>query len=981
MALIGNQLASSENNSYRVLDNLASFTLTFDGSSSANVLASTDTIALSQHPFVTGQRVTYSSGGGSPIGGLLSGTAYYITKTDQNSFKLATSYVNAITNINIDLVGTGTGVTHSFNVAFDGVNTKFKATYSNGTKCTISRAAQLDIAINGVVQQPYDSNPPPNGFTIEADATIVFSTAPLAGYTFWGKALSGSTASVEISDNSIDNFTGNGSTTNFTLSKTPANSQNVLVTINGVTQYPSDATGTRSYSTNANVLVFTAAPANGSLIQVRYIGFAGPTSSNVTGFYGRTGNVVLNSSDGIGVGTAKIGTGIVGLATALLVEGNVRITGILTIGTSSITLNGSTDTISARAVSTGSTVSIGASTIVVGNNFIGNNSIGLGATTTIGRNSGVGTATGTIIYNSSTGQIEVYSGTVWNASSSSSYIQASGGTITNYYSGGVLYQAHTFTSSGTFTVLNATPLNNTVEYLVVAGGGGGGSNNGGGGSGGFRTGVDFTVSTSPGSYTVTVGSGGGGSSSPGTPGSNGNPSVFSTITSTGGGGGGSFSNSNANAGQPGGSGGGGGGSDSGRPLAPAGTGNIPPASPPQGNPGGTGASQNTTNGGGGGGGAGSAGGNGGPAQGGNGGAGQTSSISGTSVTYAGGGGGGSNGGSQGSGGPGGGGQGAGGAGTINTGGGGGTAGNGVGGSGGSGIVIVRYQIGQQAVKATGGSVSYASGKTIHTFTSSGTFTVRDPSLTSVDYLLVAGGGGGGGTISGGGGAGAIRYATLSPVSTSPGIYTITIGSGGNGGNGDLSVNATNGSNTSFGPLSATGGGAGSPNYGGVGAPGGSGGGGGRAPGPGGAIQPGGTGSGSPGASPEAVSPASGWGTPGGTGSNTGGGDNYGSGGGGGGAGGAGSNASGGTGGPGGNGVQYTISGTAVVYAGGGGGGSFNGTGGSGGPGGGGVGSAGNGPIAGTGTQNTGSGGGSGGYPIWRVGGNGGSGIVIISYPS
>jgi len=106
MALIGNQLSSAENNSYRVLDNLASFTLTFDGSSSANVLASTDTIALSQHPFVTGQRVTYSSNGGSPIGGLLSGNAYYITKTDQNSFKLASSYVNAITNINIDLVGT-----------------------------------------------------------------------------------------------------------------------------------------------------------------------------------------------------------------------------------------------------------------------------------------------------------------------------------------------------------------------------------------------------------------------------------------------------------------------------------------------------------------------------------------------------------------------------------------------------------------------------------------------------------------------------------------------------------------------------------------------------------------------------------------------------------------------------------------------------------------------------------------------------------
>jgi hypothetical protein len=965
MPLIGNQLASAENNSFRVLDDISNFTLTFDGSSASVVSSTNDTITLFQHPFVTGQRVTYSSGAGTQIGGLTSGSVYFIIKVDSNTFRLSTTLAGSLQNSNIvDLISTGTGINHSFNVRFDGVNTKFKATYNNGTKCSISRAAQLDIAINGVIQQPYDSNPPPNGFTIEADATIVFSTAPLTGFTFWGKALSNSIASFETSDNSIDTFTGNGSQTAFVLSKTPANSQNVLVTINGVLQYPSDASATRSYAVNANVLVFDSAPANGSVIQVRYIGFAGATSSSVTGFYGRTGNVVLTSSDGIGVGTAKIGVGTnVGVATALLVEGHARITGILTVGTSSITLDGRNDR------------------ITVGPSFISASGVGLGVTTSIGRNAGVGTATGTLIYNSSTQQLEIYNGTTWITSSSSQFIQASGGTISNYYSGGVLYQAHTFTSSGTFTVLNATPINNTVEYLVVAGGGGAGSNNGGGGAGGFRTGVDFVVGTSPGSYTVTIGGGGGGSTGPGVPGSNGNPSVFSTITSTGGGGGGSFSNSNANAGQPGGSGGGGGGSDSGRPLAPAGSGNTPPSSPPQGNPGGTGASQNTTNGGGGGGGAGSAGGNGGPAQGGNGGAGQTSSISGASVTYAGGGGGGSNGGSQGSGGPGGGGSGGGGAGTTNTGGGGGTGGSSVGGAGGSGIVIIRYQIGQQAVKATGGSVSYASGKTIHTFTSSGTFTVRDPSLTSVDYLLVAGGGGGGGTISGGGGAGAIRYATSSPVSTSPGIYTITIGSGGNGGNGDLGVNATNGSNTSFGALSATGGGAGSPNYGGVGAPGGSGGGGGRAPGPGGAIQPGGTGSGSPGASPEAVSPASGWGTPGGTGSNTGGGDNYGSGGGGGGAGGAGSNASGGAGGPGGNGVLYTISGASGTYAGGGGGGAYNGTGGNGGPGGGGVGSAGNGPIAGTGVVNTGSGGGSGGYPIWRVGGSGGSGIVIIAYPS
>lgn len=45
----------------------------------------------------------------------------------------------------------------------------------------------------------------------------------------------------------------------------------------------------------------------------------------------------------------------------------------------------------------------------------------------------------------------------------------------------------------------------------------------------------------------------------------------------------------------------------------------------------------------------------------------------------------------------------------------------------------------------------------HIFTSSGTFTVTDPAISSVQYLVVAGGGGGGsGYYGGGGGAGGFR---------------------------------------------------------------------------------------------------------------------------------------------------------------------------------------------------------------------------------
>jgi hypothetical protein len=51
--------------------------------------------------------------------------------------------------------------------------------------------------------------------------------------------------------------------------------------------------------------------------------------------------------------------------------------------------------------------------------------------------------------------------------------------------------------------------------------------------------------------------------------------------------------------------------------------------------------------------------------------------------------------------------------------------------------------GEWGFSATGGTITTAAGKTIHTFTSSGTFEVTSGS-GDVEYLVVAGGGGGGG---------------------------------------------------------------------------------------------------------------------------------------------------------------------------------------------------------------------------------------------
>jgi hypothetical protein len=259
----------------------------------------------------------------------------------------------------------------------------------------------------------------------------------------------------------------------------------------------------------------------------------------------------------------------------------------------------------------------------------------------------------------------------------------------------------------------------SVSYLVVAGGGGGGF--GGGGAGGFRTDSGFTLTPGT-SYTVTVGAGGNGGASS-TSGSN---SVFSSITSAGGGVGGGATN-NTDAGSNGGSGGGGGHGlgTSGGLVSPGngGSGNTPSTSPSQGNNGGIGR-ENPNFAGGGGGGANAAGADS-PSNGvgGNGGNGTASSISGSSVTYAGGGGGAY----ASSGGSGGGGNGGADASsnatsaTANTGGGGGGANvfAALRGAGGSGIVIISYA---GAQRGTGGTVTSSGGNTIHTFTSSGTYT-------------------------------------------------------------------------------------------------------------------------------------------------------------------------------------------------------------------------------------------------------------------
>ncbi len=242
----------------------------------------------------------------------------------------------------------------------------------------------------------------------------------------------------------------------------------------------------------------------------------------------------------------------------------------------------------------------------------------------------------------------------------------------------------------------------------------------------------------------------------------------------------------------------------------------------------------------------------------------------------------------------------------------------------------------------------------------------------ISYLIVAGGGGGG-RVGAGGGAGGVEIGTSRILI---GSYPVTVGSGGAGAT--TEVRGTSGSLSSWNSIIALGGGGGgsysnplSPanNEGGSG---GSGGGGEQGEGTG--FAPGGTG-------------FLGEGNAGGQGYLLG--ASYVAGGGGGGASAVGADAtSGGVAGAGGAGTASSISGSSVTYAGGGGGGadsrSPTTTGGAGGTGGGGNGGgAANSYTPVAGTTNRGGGGGGGGYngSSFINGAAGGSGIVILSYPT
>ena len=138
----------------------------------------------------------------------------------------------------------------------DGTNATFDLDFP------VAQAGQLLVSLDGIVQEP---NFAFNISMSSGDPKITFAAAPVNGarifIVYLGRTLLSMTSA--LASPHIDEFNGNGSTTAFTLTQTPAGngSNNFIVFVDNVYQrYGSSY----AFTVNGTTITFTSAPPSGT---------------------------------------------------------------------------------------------------------------------------------------------------------------------------------------------------------------------------------------------------------------------------------------------------------------------------------------------------------------------------------------------------------------------------------------------------------------------------------------------------------------------------------------------------------------------------------------------------------------------------------------------------------------------------------------------------------------------------------------------
>ena len=142
----------------------------------------------------------------------------------------------------------------------------------------VTTATDVDVFVDNVRQEPITA------YAV-ANKTLTFTEAPPAGtgniYIIYRNSYGnqtfatlpdGSITFAKLANNikqfTVETFTGDGSTTAFVCTDTPANANSLLVSIDGVIQ-----NATTNFALATKTITFTSAPASAAAIVVKFLGF------------------------------------------------------------------------------------------------------------------------------------------------------------------------------------------------------------------------------------------------------------------------------------------------------------------------------------------------------------------------------------------------------------------------------------------------------------------------------------------------------------------------------------------------------------------------------------------------------------------------------------------------------------------------------------------------------------------------------------